>query len=690
MISRIFPPISFASRRFSLLGTILLYAICSPHASMGQTWKALGPAGGDVRALAVAPSDPQVVYLGTTDGHVFVSRDAGERWELVGRAGAGPNSIVTSILVNPSDSQKLLASTWTKETSGEAGAIYRSGDGGKTWRESGLAGHAVRALAAAPSNSAILVAGALDGVFRSLDGGNTWRRISPENDPELRNFDSLAVDPRNPQIIYAGTFHLPWKTTDGGADWSPIHRGMIDDSDVLSIAVDPRNPSRILASACSGIYRSRDAGALWQKIQGMPYSSRRTLIIRIDPSHPDTLYAGTTEGLWRSENQGASWQRISPADWVVNTLAITSIGEPDQDNTGSSERGRLLVGTEQQGILLSDDAGQHFRAANGGFYHRRISSLALDPAMPGHMAAVVADAPLPVVESVDGGDSWLPLGAEGEIPDAVRIFWTPAGWRVALASGGLARWDARSQKWARVGELQETAARVRPVAGGNKIADRNRPLPPVISDLAFSESRWFAATADGVLISEDKGVSWSPLPAASFGLPADSIRASRDGSRLRAVSSGGMIFSDDGGRTAYWRDLPLDSGGVQRIELTDDTTILATSRMGLYLSRNAGSSWKRAQSGLPAAPVADLFLRGEFWFAEMASGEFYLSADRGLNWQRLGGIGDSGSRFEELQAAMARAGKEPGSIYAPSGSDGLFLLNLQQPSSAPSLIASGR
>lgn len=657
---------------------------------MGQTWKALGPAGGDVRALAVAPSDPQVVYLGTTDGHVFVSRDAGERWELAGRAGAGPNSIVSSILVDSRDSQKLFASIWTKETSGEAGGIYQSGDAGKTWRQSGLAGHAVRALAAAPSDSAALVAGALDGVFRSLDGGTSWRRISPENDPELRNFDSLAVDPQNPQVIYAGTFHLPWKTTDGGADWSPIHRGMIDDSDVLSIAVDPQNPFRILASACSGIYRSGDAGTLWQKIQGMPYSSRRTLIIRIDPSHPDTLYAGTTEGLWRSGNQGASWQRISPADWVVNTLAITSIGVPDQDNIGLSERGRLLIGTEQQGVLLSDDAGQHFRAANDGFFHRRISSLALDPATSGHMAAVIANAPLPIVESDDGGDSWLPLGAGGEIPDAMRIFWTPDGWRVALASGGLARWDARNQKWARLGKLQERAARVRPLADRERFAEVNRPLLPVISDLAFSESHWFAATADGVLISEDKGVSWSPLPAASFGLTADSIRASRDGSRLRAVSSGGMIFSDDGGMTAHWRDLPLDSGGVQRIEFADDTTILALSRTGLYLSRDAGSSWKRAQNGLPAAPVADLFLRGELWFAEMASGDFYLSADGGLNWQRLGGIGDSGSRFEELQAAMARAGKEPGSIYAPSGSDGLFLLNLNQSSSASSLIAAGR
>lgn len=690
MISRFIPPDLSSIRNLSAFGLFLLSLLGFQPALMGQTWKALGPAGGDVRALAVAPSDPEVVYLGTTDGHIFVSRDAGERWELAGRAGGGPNSIVTAILVDSRDPRRLLASTWTKEKNGEAGGVYRSINGGKTWRGSGLAGHAVRALAAAPSDSRILVAGALDGVFRSLDDGDSWRRISPENDPELRNLDSLAVDPQNPEIIYAGTFHLPWKTTDGGATWSPIHRGMIDDSDVLSLAVDPGDPSYVLASACSGIYRSSDAGKDWQKIQGIPYSSRRTLAIHIDPSHPERIYAGTTEGLWGTVNRGASWQRLSPADWVVNTLAITSPHQPDSEDSASSAQERLLVGTEQQGILLSDDAGQHFRAANDGFFHRRITSPALDPAAPGHMAAVVSDAPLPIVESVDAGETWLPLGSAGEIADARHIFWTPAGWRVALASGGLARWDASNQKWARVGMLQDTAARVRPVSGGNRIAKGNRPLLSVISDLAFSDSQWFAATSDGVFLSEDKGTSWSALPAASLGLPADSIRVSRDARRLRAVSSGGMIFSDDGGLTAYWRDLPLDSGGVQRIELAGDTTILATARAGLYLSRDEGSSWEKVQSGLPAAPVAGLFLRGEFWFAEMASGDFYLSADSGLNWHRLGGIGSSVLHLEPLQAAIARAGKEPGSLYAPSGNDGLFLLNLRTPTVASSLVASGK
>ncbi len=134
----------------------------------------------------------------------------GSSSELIGE---NQNAVVTAILVDPRDSARLYASTWTRESCGEGGGVFLSSDGGATWRDSGLAGHAVRALAQAASDPAMLVAGALDGVFLSRDSGETWQRVTPAGDAELRNFDSLAIDPRDPQIIYAGTFHLPWKTT---------------------------------------------------------------------------------------------------------------------------------------------------------------------------------------------------------------------------------------------------------------------------------------------------------------------------------------------------------------------------------------------------------------------------------------------------------------------------------------------
>jgi photosystem II stability/assembly factor-like uncharacterized protein len=209
----------------------------------------------------------------------------------------------------------------------------------------------------------------------------------------------VAVDPHHPDVIYAGTSHLPWKTVDGGRHWVSIHEGMIDDSDVMSIVVDRGHPARVFASACSGIYRSENGGAVWQKIGGIPNTARRTHVIRQDPHRPQVLFAGTTEGLWRSTDGGGSWHRVTPADWSVNGLVVSE-----------ATPGRLIVGTQKLGLLVSDDSGQTFRAANEGFNHRRVVSLALDSAHPARVLAVLTDAPEPLLATDDGGLTWKPLG----------------------------------------------------------------------------------------------------------------------------------------------------------------------------------------------------------------------------------------------------------------------------------------
>src|SRR5580700_9732416 len=259
MMARLHPFRSSGRTLFALFLSLLFLGLtgAAPE-TKSQTWKPLGPDGGDVRALASDPSRPNLVYLGTTDGHIFGSEDGGRHWQLLGRVDATHNATVTAILVDPRNSDVLFASTWTREKQGEGGGIFRSADRGRSWLGSGLAGHAVRAFVAAPSDPDTLVAGALDGVFRSRDAGMNWEMITPANDPELRNVDSLAIDPHDPDIIYAGTFHLPWKTIDGGRDWIAIHEGIIDDSDVLGLAVNPSNRDQVFASACSGIYRSDD------------------------------------------------------------------------------------------------------------------------------------------------------------------------------------------------------------------------------------------------------------------------------------------------------------------------------------------------------------------------------------------------------------------------------------------------
>ncbi len=659
------------------IGVFALLALFAASAASAQVWQSAGLTGGDVRALALDPHHSNALYLGTTDGHIFGSVDAGASWKLLGLAGANSNAVVTNLVVDPriGESQKrarsssrIYAATWTRETAGEGGGVFISDDGGVTWRESGLQGHAVRALAQARSNPDELVAGALDGVFISRDGGASWTRATPAGDAELRNFDSLAIDPGDADIIYAGTFHLPWKTIDGGKHWSAIHDGMIDDSDVLSLALDETNPERIFASACSGIYRSDSAGGRWEKIEGIPYSSRRTLAIRQDPAEPAVLYAGTTEGLWKSADAGKLWTRISPADWIVNTLLL----EADHDSSGPS---RLVIGTERQGVVLSDDGGANFRAANDGFFHRRVLAVAVDARDARRVAAVLSNAPEAVVVSEDGGATWTAMD-DGLGGARVRSIYPAAdGWWAALTPGGLARYDEARQRWVRTGTFWQDGA---PGGFGNfaQQAAHAGPVVPVVNDVSIAGATWFAATEQGLFESRDRGRTWRALRFGPGELPVQSVRASADGRLIRLVSSRGMVFSDDAGRSWSWHDLPLESGGALKLEWAGESTLLVAAQAGVYISRDAGRSWSKEQAGLPGARAQELLLLPGLWLASMESSGLYASRDAGLSWARVrnksaaNGTGNAG----EIEFPALAAAEESQRVFAGSASEGLYLL----------------
>ncbi len=650
-----------------------LVALAEPAADttpVASGWRPIGPAGGDVISLASDPRNPDRLYLGAQDGHVFTSSDSGAHWQLLSRIGANQDDVITHILVDSRDSKRLYASTWTFAPGG--GGVYRSDDSGRTWHAIGLERETVRALAQSVSDPDIFVAGSISGVYRSKDSGKSWQRISPAGHQDLKNFDSVAVDPRNPDIIYAGTYHLPWKTENGGRDWFPVHKGMIDDSDVMSIIIDPSNPSHVHATACSGIYHSADAAANWKRYSGIPFVFRRTQLIRQDPKNPNTLYAGTTSGLWKSTDDGAAWKRITPGEWVINAIVI------DPRNAG-----RVVLGTERHGVQASDNAGATFRASNDGFHHMRIVDVAVDRARPERALVVLTYDVQPFLSTRDGGASWSALGAGLKRSELRRAYATPSGFWASLNSGGLMRYDETSGKWARAGVMTASApaAPAAPARGKGKAVKKNvsmkqpaaaksagaKSLAFVVNDLAFGKDRWFAAASGGLLVSNDRGSTWFFAGSPLAKLAAQSVEVSDDGSQVWVIAQRNLLYSADGGAKWDARELPFSSAGNLRLHRTGDNSLFVTSSLGLYVSRDAGRNWKRAE--LTELQTQDVAGSENALLVSLQRRGLVVSYDGAKTWRRLDGPLAEGF-FPVLSS------RRSGSIVAASATEGVFSLEL--------------
>lgn len=599
----------------------------------------MGPEGGQVLSLAV--SSDGALFLGTPDGHLFFSSDAGRRWELRGRVTPRLDGVVQRLLADARSPRRLFAAVWFQDPSA-GGGVFRSDDAGATWSSAGLHGEAVRAIQQSPSDPQILIAGSRNGIFRSPDAGQTWQRISPLGDVELRNIDSLAFDPRDARTIYAGTYHLPWKTVDAGRTWTPVSAGMIDDSDIMALRVDARDPSRLFASACSGIYRTENAGEQWTKLEGVPYAARRTQDIVQDPADPRILYAGTTEGLWITRDSGEGWTRVTPRDWVINAIAVLPVG--------AGQPSRVVLGTEDGGIQASDDAGTHFTSSNAGFTHRLILAFAMSPVELGHWLVRFASGTQPLLETRDAGQSWQPLPAPPASSSAAQFFGSPAGWFAAPAEGGLFRYDQAGRQWRAV----RFAIPVPGSPASGKKTSAPRPAsrdvaPPVVFELRSVGTSLFLRTSRGL---------WSCNPSSSVvrpfsvrGIPSYliSLDASDQSSQVGSVgnlwllSPLALLEANLGGQNEQSVSLLADSGEprwVRWVASSGRQGLLLGTVHGVYWQPKGTGVWQHLAAGLPAAEMLPVEITGPFWLAAAKTGGLYLSQDAGSTWTRLDSSGE--------------------------------------------------
>src|SRR5262249_55058760 len=252
------------------------------------TWAAAntGLTNTRVRALAIDPATPSIVYAGTIGG-IFKSTDGGGTWHAI-NAGL-TNTNILSLAIDPAIPATLHAGTTNAPES-----VFKSTDGGGTWSPAGLGYSDINALALDPytTPTTIYAGRSFAGVYRSADGGTRWKAVLPDV-----GVSALVIDPSTPGTLYAAASGV-FKSTDGAASW--VNSGALDGIFVYALAIDPSLPGTLYAGTFDyGVFKSTDGAARWQAVNtglpGVP-GDTRVYALAIDPSTPRRLYAGTFGG----------------------------------------------------------------------------------------------------------------------------------------------------------------------------------------------------------------------------------------------------------------------------------------------------------------------------------------------------------------------------------------------------------
>lgn len=586
--------------RFRVLFAVALLTVCLPafvpvHAQ--NRWESIGPYGGDARSFAYDSTDVSHVYMGTTDGWVYQSMNAGSSWTRLSRIGPkNEDLVVDHLIVDEANPHTLYAGVWRMGHFG--GGVWVSHDSGHTWKElPGLRGQSVRALTQAPSNPKMLVAGTISGVYRSMDAGEHWKEISPVGTGQIIQVQSVAVDPKNPNVIYAGTWHLPWKTADGGKHWTQVSRGFQPDSDIFSVMIDRKNPRVVYMSACSGIYKTYNGGEKFYKIAGIPVSARRTRAIVADPQDRRIIYAGTTQGLYKTVNAGGSWERLTNPRVVINGIYV----DPAHPQ-------HVLLATQFGGVLSSENGGRTFMPSNRGFSGRNVTTILVDRNDPNRMYAGVANGWTDggVFVSDNDGQSWARMSAGLGRRDVFALAMASDGTLLAGTGRGVFRWE--HNRWVPAGYAVTQHTREIEYNSHGRLLQRveredSRPerIKGHVDALLADGPVWLVSTPEGLYRSTDHGKLWhGPVLSGP-----DYFYLGKDGHALLASNFDVVRRSVNGGKTWVPLNRPEGLTQITAVTVSPGGKIWIGGPQGVYWSADNGQQW-HAVKRLPTNQIRSL------------------------------------------------------------------------------------
>lgn len=625
----------------------------------GLKFRELGPAvtSGRISDIAIHPDQPRTWYIGVASGGVWKTENAGTTWTPV-FDNAGSYAI-GSLAIDPTDPLTIWAGTGENNSQRSVGygdGIYKSTDGGRTWKNMGLgnSGHIGR-IAINPNSPSIVYVSAQGplwsgggdrGVYKTTDGGATWTRILA-GDNEWTGANEVHLDPRNPDVLYASMwqrFRRQWGFIDGGPG--------------------------------SGVHKSVDGGGTWTKLSsGLPTEDLGKIGLAVSPADPTTVYAvieaaNGTGGFFRSTNAGSSWRRMSGYnagppfyyhELIPDPVEVERVYSLDVGLMVTADSGHTFIGTptrtkhvDHHALWIDPTDHTHLITGNdGGLYESfdrgatwrftanlpvtQFYKVALDNALPfynvygGTQDNATLGGPVRTIEARGiGNEDWFVVtGGDGFQP---RV--DPTDPNIVYGEsqhGVLVRMDRRTGERINIQPQPDS---------GDAPLRWNWDSPLIISP--HNPARLYFA-AQRLFRSDNRGDTWRPVSA--------DLTRNLDRNTLKMM---GRVWSVD----AVAKNTSTSQFGnivvVEESPRVEGLLYAGTDDGLIQVSEDGGTTWRRADH-FPGVPdttyVSDIIASqhddGTVYatFTNQKAGDYtpYVarSTDRGRNWTSITGNIDS-------------------------------------------------
>ncbi|MGB8510771.1 MAG: hypothetical protein WCD76_20535, partial [Pyrinomonadaceae bacterium] len=671
-------------------------------------YRQIGPfRGGRVSAVAGVAGQPMVYYFGATGGGVWKTTDGGATWEPVSDATFKTGS-VGAVAVADSDPNVVYVGMGEETLRGNVShgdGVYKSTDAGRTWKKSGLEDtrHIAR-VRVHPKNPDLVYVAAIGhafganterGVFRSKDGGRTWEKILYRGDKA--GAVDLVLDATNPNIMYAALWEVvrkPWtfesggptsgifKSTDGGDTWTELTRnaglprGLVGR---VGITVSPANPDRlwaIIEAEDGGVFRSDNAGKTWTRVNEQRNLRQRAWYysrIYADPQNAESVYVLNT-GFYRSNDGGRTFANISVPHgdnhdlWIAPNDPTRMIESNDGGANVSFNSGRTWSEQDQPTaqfyrVALDTDFPYHIYGAQqdnstvkiasrtGDFGIDRADWYDVGGGESGWLAPSPKDSDIVYAGSYGGyltrydhrtrqlrEVNVYPDNPMGHAPSDLKyrfqwnypILFSPhdasSAGTLYAAGNILFRSTNEGQSWEAISPDLTRNDKSKQISAGGPITKDNTSIEYydtifTVMESPVSKGTIWTGSDDGLVqVTRDAGKTWSnvtPQGIPDF-IQINSIEASPHDDAVAYVAAT-MYKSDDfrpylyktGDYGKTWTKITtgIPDGAFTRVIREDPNRrglLYAGTETGMYVSFDDGAHWQAFQLNLPVVPITDL------------------------------------------------------------------------------------